>query len=73
MQAEMLGGGNRSVDPLILNSKLGENECSVLRPDHLNSEVIIFIKAIRPLQTTSRTFYLKTQSVPRSKHFSSRL
>jgi len=26
-----------------------------------------------PLKTSGRLFYLKTQSVPRSKHFSSRL
>ena len=28
---------------------------------------------INPLQTKLRRLYLKTQSVPRSKHFSSRL
>jgi len=29
--------------------------------------------AFNPLQTNRRPLYLKTQSVPRSKHFSSRL
>jgi len=30
-------------------------------------------KQINPLKTKHRLHYLKTQSVPRSKHFSSRL
>jgi len=34
-----------------------------------NPPVICF----NPLKTKHRTLYLKTQSVPRSKHFSSRL
>ena len=38
--------------------------CSQKNKKHIN---------INPLQTKRRPLYLKTQSVPRSKHFSSRL
>jgi len=34
---------------------------------------IYFIQPINPLKTKRRLFYLKTQSVPRWKHFSFRL
>ena len=74
MQAEMeVGGWGWSVDPLILNSKLDEHECSALRPGCFNSDEIIFVDTFNPLQTKRRLLYLKTQSVPRCKHFSSRL
>jgi len=32
-----------------------------------------YLKKIKPLKTKPRLLYLKTQSVPRCKHFSSRL
>ena len=32
-----------------------------------------YVMYINPLKTKRRLLYLKTQSVPRSKHFSSRL
>jgi len=38
--------------------------CSQINKKHIN---------INPLQTKRRPLYLKTQSVPRSKHFSSGL
>jgi len=45
----------------------GSDSCSML---HTVSKTRRYIN---PLQTKSRPLYLKTQSVPRSKHFSSRL
>jgi len=75
MQAVMLRGwgGDWSIDPLILHSMLDEDKWSDLRPGRLNPGEIIFVNAINPLKTKRRLLYLKTQSVPRCKHFSSRL
>ena len=34
---------------------------------------VVWVRKINPLKTKRRLLYLKTQFVPRSKHFSSRL
>ena len=39
----------------------------------MNNNVIRFVEARNPLNTKRRHFYLNTQFVPRSKHFSPRL
>ena len=39
---------------------------------HINISIRVNIK-VNPLKTKRRLLYLKTQFVPRSKHFSSRL
>jgi len=39
----------------------------------IRSFVLLFLYGINPLKTKRRLPYLKTQSVPRRKHFSSRL
>jgi len=43
------------------------------RVNSYTAPAVWFLKRIKPLKTKRRPLYLKTQSVPRCKHFSSRL
>ena len=52
---------------------LGMNDCSKTGDYYARGIVTVVQNIINPLNTKRRLLYLKTQFVPRSKHFSSRL
>ena len=49
------------------------HSCAMLPPVRHQAENAAIKHPVNPLKTKRRPFYLKTQSVPRSKHFSSQL
>ena len=66
-----------SVTISVRTHKLQNNLVNVMVAYYVNFKVIAFyvpyVQKIKPLKTKRRLLYLKTQSVPRCKHFSSRL
>ena len=55
-----------------INKLLNVASCWLYLEIHENIRSVV-VKCCNPLKTKRRPLYLKTQSVPRSKHFSSRL